>query len=62
MSFGKQFAFAPLQHPVTFRVQANIFNIFNKTNLLPLSFGSSGDKYQQSSVWSVAGGRQRTGD
>ena len=40
MSFGKQFSFAPLQHPVTFRVQANIYNIFNKTNLLPLSFGS----------------------
>ncbi len=41
MSFGKQFAFTPLQHPVIFRVQANVFNIFNKTNLLPLSFGSS---------------------
>lgn len=40
MSFGKQFAFAALGHPASFRFQANIFNIFNKTNLQPLSFGS----------------------
>jgi hypothetical protein len=40
MSFGKQFAFAAMGHPAAFRFQANIFNIFNKTNLLPLSFGS----------------------
>ncbi len=40
MSFGKQVGFGALGHPVTFRFQANIFNIFNKTNLLPLVFGS----------------------
>jgi len=41
MSFGKQFTFVARSHPVFFRFQANMFNIFNKTNLLPLSFGSS---------------------
>ncbi len=41
MSFGKQFTFAALHHPTSFRFQANIYNIFNKQNLLPLAFGSS---------------------
>jgi hypothetical protein len=40
MSFGKQFSFAPFRHPASFRFQANLYNIFNKTNLLPLTFGS----------------------
>lgn len=40
MSFAKQFTFVARAHPVFFRFQANVFNIFNKTDLLPLTFGS----------------------
>ncbi len=39
-SFAKQFSFSPMGHPTIFRFQANIYNIFNKTNLQPLTFGS----------------------
>lgn len=41
ISVGKQFTLLARDHPVVFRIQANTFNIFNKTNLLPLSFGSA---------------------
>lgn len=41
MSFAKQLTFNMMrEHEAVFRFQANFFNIFNKTNLTPLSFGS----------------------
>lgn len=41
MSFAKQVTFSPHDHPVLLRFQANLYNIFNLTNLSPLEFGSS---------------------
>ena len=41
MSFAKQATFAPKDHNVTLRLQANMYNILNLTNLAPISFGSS---------------------
>lgn len=41
MSFAKQVTFAPRDHGVTVRFQANLYNIFNLTELAPLQFGSS---------------------
>jgi hypothetical protein len=41
MSFAKQITFAPHDHPMLLRFQANLYNIFNLTDLAPLSFGSS---------------------
>ena len=41
MSFAKQIMFAPRDHNVTVRFQANMYNIFNLTNLTPISFGSA---------------------
>ena len=41
MSFAKQVTFPTWRdHTGLFRFQANFYNIFNKTNLTPLSFGS----------------------
>lgn len=40
MSFAKQATFAPHDHNMTVRFQANMYNIFNLTNLTPISFGS----------------------
>jgi hypothetical protein len=40
MSFAKQVTFGIHDHPTLLRFQANLFNIFNLTNLAPLEFGS----------------------
>lgn len=41
MSFAKQITFGlPHDHTGLFRFQANIYNIFNQTNLQPIPFGS----------------------
>jgi hypothetical protein len=41
ISAAKQFNFSVHDHPALFRFQANTYNIFNHTNLQPISFGSS---------------------
>ncbi|MGB7136141.1 MAG: carboxypeptidase-like regulatory domain-containing protein [Acidobacteriaceae bacterium] len=41
MSFAKQVTFGVRDHPVLFRFQANLYNIFNLTNLQPIGFGST---------------------
>ena len=41
MSFAKQVTFSPHDHQFLVRFQANLYNIFNLTNLTPLAFGSS---------------------
>lgn len=41
MSFAKEFHFVPWGHESLFRFTANFFNIFNQTNLTPISFGST---------------------
>lgn len=40
MSFAKQVTFSFGEHAALLRFQANLYNIFNLTNLTPLSFGS----------------------
>jgi hypothetical protein len=41
MSFAKQVTFAPHDHNIVFRFQANLYNILNWTDLTPLQFGSA---------------------
>lgn len=41
MSFAKQISFGVREHPVSFRFQANLYNILNLTNLTPIGFGST---------------------
>jgi hypothetical protein len=41
VSVAKQITFAPWGHQTLVRFQANIYNIFNSTNLQPISFGSA---------------------
>lgn len=41
MSFAKQVTFNVHDHPALIRFQANFFNIFNLTDLQPISFGSA---------------------
>jgi hypothetical protein len=40
-SFAKQLTFSLGDHAALFRFQANLYNVFNLTNLTPLSFGSA---------------------
>jgi Carboxypeptidase regulatory-like domain len=40
MSFAKEQSFSVKDQPVQLRFQANFYNIFNKTNLQPITFGS----------------------
>ena len=40
MSLAKQVTFGPAEHGVVVRFQANLYNVFNLTNLSPLAFGS----------------------
>ena len=40
MSLAKEQAFGLRDHPVQVRFQANLYNIFNKTNLEPITFGA----------------------
>jgi hypothetical protein len=40
MSFAKQVTFGPREHGILVRFQANLYSIFNLTNLTPLAFGS----------------------
>ncbi|HEV2276283.1 MAG TPA: carboxypeptidase regulatory-like domain-containing protein [Acidobacteriaceae bacterium] len=40
MSFAKEQSFEIMDHPVQVRFQANFYNIFNKTNLQPITFGA----------------------
>jgi hypothetical protein len=40
MSFAKEQSLSVKDQPVQLRFQANFYNIFNKTNLQPITFGS----------------------